>query len=76
MALRWFIPVVFEIHIYRVKLTVKTQLVYVGFLSVCQSDYMFRPQLGHHQVTSKLYDTKERARLAPSIISYNLLVTR
>ena len=26
------------------------------FLFVCQSDYMFRPQLGHHQVTSKLYN--------------------
>jgi len=35
-------------------LTVKTQLVYVGFfLFFCQSDYMFRPQLGHHQVTSR-----------------------
>ena len=39
------------------KLTVKTQLVYVWFfLLVCQSDYMFRPQLGHHQVTSRLYN--------------------
>jgi len=26
------------------------------FLFVCQSDYMFQPQLGHHQVTSKLYN--------------------
>jgi hypothetical protein len=37
------------------KLTVKTQLVYVG-LFICQSDYMFWPQLGHHQVTIRLYN--------------------
>jgi len=36
-------------------LAFKTQLVYVGFLFVCQGDYKFRPQLGHHQVTSKLF---------------------
>ena len=26
------------------------------FLFICQSEYMFRPQLGHHQVTSRLYN--------------------
>jgi hypothetical protein len=25
------------------------------FLFICQSDYVFRPQFGHHQVTSRLY---------------------
>ena len=34
------------------QLTVRTQ-----FLFICQSDYMFRPSLGHHQVTSTSYNT-------------------
>ena len=29
---------------------------YMLFLFICQSDYMFRPSLGHHQVTSTSYN--------------------
>jgi len=46
------------------------------FLFVCQSDYMFRPQLGHHLVTSKLYDIIEGARLAETCSHFEKQIKR